>query len=210
MYSNLVKMISCNGNGSRWWTAQSSAGAIANRGASQDQRPARLARRLSRTTTKSFVPLAGRSQFSVIRSSRVAEPAALGSRGGATFGLENAHRGGWELFKLRRRANGTRVQFSAAVRAAATQSCFDAVATECAFETTNHRLAGRRRQVLVAAFTIGFEHKHGLSPSLHGLNASLSRIERFVNMSPTECSVHHSDRYQTSTATASSNAFMSL
>jgi hypothetical protein len=59
----LVKMISCNGNGARRGLLKSSAEAIANGGASQDQPPARPARCHLALQPTSFVPLAADRSF---------------------------------------------------------------------------------------------------------------------------------------------------
>jgi hypothetical protein len=58
--------------------------------------------------------------------------------------------------KMLFRASGTLYQVSTAVWADVIEFVAGTVFAECAFETTNSRVVGLRRQVNVTAFAIGF------------------------------------------------------
>jgi len=72
--------------------------------------------------------------------------------GQTTFRFEHAFARGWKFRKLRRRPDRPPQQFAAAIRAVAFEDAFGAGAAEGAFKRANHRVAGIRRQIDVAAF----------------------------------------------------------
>ena len=91
---------------------------------------------------------------------------SLPSGRGTTFRLQLAEHRCGIVRELLRRTNGTRNEIASAIRATPVQFGLRAIAAESALEAANHRVGGTRRQVFIAAFTIGpkFEHDSTILP----------------------------------------------
>lgn len=78
--------------------------------------------------------------------------------------LRNSFARRWELSQFFWRPDRPLHKFSAAVRAVpAGQSVVAAIGTESAFERADNGILGIWRQILVAAFAIGFEDQHHIT-----------------------------------------------
>ena len=82
------------------------------------------------------------------------------SGSGAAFRFHFADRGGREARQFLGRADWSPHEFAAAVRAASSQDAIRACRAECTLEAADPRIETVRRQIAVAAFTIGSKLEH--------------------------------------------------
>src|SRR6185503_11886424 len=92
---------------------------------------------------------------------REVEHQRVSGRLAAAGGLVHALRGGRMLRELRRGTSRPRRELAAAVGTLAMQHIVHAIAAERALEGADHCIRRCRRQVAVAAFTVGAELEHG-------------------------------------------------